>query len=121
MKEPGLELQTAVASALLPKKGETVTGFPLRSGRFAGIRTLGPLIKSQLLYQLSYEPLPESVAKVVLFFEPAIALAIFLLFQSHFTRNSRYGRSVPTPEAPPPVHSALGLKMPFLLQHEHSH
>ena len=24
--------------------------------RLAGIRTLGPLIKSQLLYQLSYEP-----------------------------------------------------------------
>ena len=24
--------------------------------RFGGIRTLGPLIKSQLLYQLSYEP-----------------------------------------------------------------
>ena len=29
----------------------------LFSGRSAGIRTLGPLIKSQLLYQLSYRPL----------------------------------------------------------------
>ena len=60
---------------------------PLESKRFkrlrsalAGTRTLGPMIKSHLLYQLSYESFSrKGSAKVVLFWENANIVKIILI------------------------------------------
>ena len=62
-------------------------GFPF--GDPGGARTLDPLIKSQLLYQLSYGVIVCSIAtaKVLLFSEPPTILAIFFEKMCFFHLN----------------------------------
>ncbi len=54
----------------------------IRFGDLGGARTLGPLIKSQLLYQLSYEVI--LIAKAKYPFRGCKYIPIYLMFQKIF-------------------------------------